>query len=68
MMRGEHKKGRKNGFRTTIPVHIAIDADLYKKYKAIPNKTRFINDAIRKELENLHGSSESTIFASVVED
>lgn len=68
MMRGEHKKGRKNGFRTTIPVHIAIDADLYEKYKAIPNKTRFINDAIRKELENLHGSSESTIFATVVED
>lgn len=68
MMRGDHKKGRKNGFRTTIPVHIAIDADLYERYKLIPNKTRFINNAIRKELENLHGSSESTIFASVVED
>lgn len=67
MMR-QHKKGRKNGFRTTISVHIGIDADLYERYKAIPNKTRFINDAIRKELENLHGSSESTIFASVVED
>lgn len=68
MMRGEHKKGRKNGFHTTISVHIGIDADLYERYKAIPNKTRFINDAIRKELENLHGSSESTIFANVVED
>ena len=68
MMRGEHKKGRKNGFHTTISVHIGIDTDLYERYKAIPNKTRFINDPIRIELENLHGSSESTIFASVVED
>lgn len=68
MMR-QHKKGRKNGFRTTISVHIGIDADLYERYKAIPNKTRFINDAIREKLQrDLADSQKTATFASVVED
>lgn len=69
MMRGEYKKGRKNGFRTTISVHIGIDSDLYDRYKAIPNKTRFINDAIREKLQrDLADSLKTTTFANVVED
>ena len=69
MMRGEHKKGRKNGFHTTISVHIGIDTDLYERYKAIPNKTRFINDAIREKLQrDLADSLKTATFANVVED
>ena len=39
-------KTRKRGERTLVSVHLYIDRELVDVYRAIPNKTRFINAAL----------------------
>lgn len=44
-------KKRKAGINTVISVHVYIDEDLFPVFTRLPNKTRFVNDAIREKIE-----------------
>lgn len=47
----KYKKNRKVGVKTTISVHVYVDRELYPAFARLPNKTRFVNDAIREKIE-----------------
>lgn len=46
-----YKKHKPDGGRSTKAVGVYIDEDLLSAYKAEPNKTRLINNALRTYLE-----------------
>lgn len=46
-----YKKHKPDGGRSTKAVGVYIDEDLWAVYKAEPNKTRLINNALRTYLE-----------------
>lgn len=46
-----YKKHKPDGGRSTKAVGVYIDEDLLAAYKAEPNKTRLINNALRKYIE-----------------
>lgn len=43
----KYKQNKRRGVRTTKCMHTYIDVDLLDYVNEQPNKTRFINDAIR---------------------
>lgn len=47
-------KTRKRGERSLVSVHLYIDRELMDVYRAIPNKTRFINDALAAYKKNIN--------------
>lgn len=47
----KYKNNRKAGVKTVISVHIYIDEELFPAFTRLPNKTRFVNDAIREKIE-----------------
>ena len=56
-------KQRTRGERTLVSVHLYIDRELIDVYRAIPNKTRFINDALaryKKERQNVVGFEDNS--------
>ena len=46
-----YKKHKPDGGRSTKGVGVYIDEDLWAAYKAEPNKTRLINNALRTYIE-----------------
>ena len=46
-----YKKHKPYGGRSTKAVGVYIDEDLWAAYKAEPNKTRLINNALRTYIE-----------------
>ena len=52
-MERQRKDNIKKGERTQRPFCFRLDNDLRERLSAVPNKGRFINDAIRDKLHTL---------------
>lgn len=47
-MKQERKKNKKVGVRTQRTATILIDDEFINVWKSLPNKSRFVNDALRE--------------------